>query len=394
MRLVIYLRLLYISNINIGSPKSIGIIKKVFGQIESFHTLNYSVDLLFEKNNRFFFYDTNLNSAHFIRPKPKDSFLNTIRRKDSLGYLEQFLNTKSYDIVYLRFVALNIGTLLFFKTANTYSDVTILEIPTYPYLKEQLLKLKRNNFLSGLRLIKQVLIDYVIKIILKKYVKLIVLTIPKKKLWRIPVVSIENGIHLSAIRIHDKKSLNDHIILFTATNIDVWQGLDRLVIGLHNYFKTNILHPNITIKIAGEGFEKDNLLRLSRKYGLEKNIIFCGAASGKKLRALYDEADIAIGSLGRHRQKTNTVSTLKAKEFCAKGIPFIYSNDEPSLTGKEIFALKLPANDDPIDFSEILKFYEQIRKQPDLKYKIRKFSEKYDWLNQVRLIHQKALEIR
>ncbi|MEG2480028.1 MAG: hypothetical protein RSA50_07120, partial [Mucinivorans sp.] len=40
---------------------------------------------------------------------------------------------------------------------------------------------------------------------------------------------------------------------------------------------------------------------------------------------LFEQADIAIGSLARHRSGITTIKTLKNREYAARGIPFIYS---------------------------------------------------------------------
>ena len=130
----------------------------------------------------------------------------------------------------------------------------------------------------------------------------------------------------------------------------------------------------------------------SGKYYYPEPIDFKGLdeifLSGEALDFMYDEADLAIGSLGRHRQNTNQVSTLKIKEFCARGKPFIYSNDEPTLNGLEEFALKVPANDSSIDFKKVIQFYLKVEKSVEIPKRMRKIAiEKYDWVHQIKIIH-------
>lgn len=383
------LKLLYITGLNIKYYASFGILKKILGQVNAFITLNYDVDLCFFVDNDYLLFSTNSEKFYSSKGSRSSSILNTLKGMSALCHLSKEIEQRNYDIVYIRFVSLNINTLLFLKSIKKHTKFIILEIPTFPYMKEKYARTNKKNYFAFIRFLKCCFMDYSIRKLLRRYISFIVLTIPKKSLWRIPVVSIENGIDLQKIGPRNKPVANNKIVFFTATNIENWQGLDRLIYGLSIYYQQNKDDAKeVIIKIAGEGSEKNRLERLVKKLRLEKNVQFFGQKSGKYLDKLYDEADIAIGSLGRHRQKTNMVSTLKVKEYCAKGIPFIYSNDEPALTGREGFALKVPADDSPIDFCEVIDFFKRVHNsQADIIEMKDLAKRKFDWIHQIGLVH-------
>jgi glycosyltransferase involved in cell wall biosynthesis len=384
------LKILYITNINIKKNNTAGVVRKILGQVNGFIKLGHDIDLSLRYGKISILIDT-IEKKHYLLNQI-DKIL-CARKKKTLYYLKRQISRVGYDVIYIRFSKLNLGTLAFLSRIKPHTKLIVLEIPTYPYMREKLAKIPKSDYWSHIGFYKQLLIDFVIKSVIRKYIGLIVLTIPKKRLWGIPVVFTENGIDLNKMSLKKKKTDSASITICTATNIDIWQGLDRLILGLQRFYRDRSNDLDIKIKIAGEGSQKEFLERLTRKLDLETQVSFHGQLTGKDLDGFYNEADIAVGSLGRHRQMTNFVSTLKIKEYCAKGIPFIYSNDEPSLTGKEDFALKLPANDNCVNIYDVINFYEQVKVDPQTIDRMRKFARNYDWVTQIKRVDHQLTRI-
>lgn len=384
------MKLLYMTNVNLKGDISYGILKKIFGQVNAFDQLGYDVDLYFPCGNDYILYETDRDYYSCYGGLKSNSIINTLKRKSAACHLSKIMQNLNYDVLYVRFSSLNINTLFFLRSIQGLTKCVILEIPTYPYIKEKYIRMQEPTGIKQLKFIKYCFIDFVVRTMIKNFLHFIVLTIPKKRLWGIPVVSIENGIDYNKVvdrkRIKDKKT----ITLFAVTLIEEWQGLDRLVYGIHNYVNKKGNNGRINCVIAGDGPVREKLKSLVQKLHLENSIIFCGKKSGKALDALYDQADIAIGSLGRHRHQANAVSTLKTKEYCAKGIPFIYSNDEPTLNGKESFALKVPADDSAIDIDAVIMLYNRMIDNSEVTKEMKKLArERYDWIHQIRTINDK-----
>lgn len=381
------MNLFYFVGSGMDKEASLGIYNKIIGQIEALKKCNYKIDLCYTENDTIIIQDTFDYQTILCEKVPKKRQRSS-KANQLLKFVAGYLAGKSYDVAYIRSGALSYYSLFFFSLIKRYIKLILIEFPTYPYSFEMLSNASRMGLIEKTRLFRRVLIDMVVRWVIRAYVDYIVLTIPKNSLWGIPVISIENAINIESVSLRNKPEPLEKIRLFAATHIATWQGLDRVVYGLHEYEK-RARPSNIVIKIAGGGPQKGFLTDLIKKLHLEDKIIFCGPLKGKLLDELFDEADIAIGSLGRHRQKTNLCSTLKVKEYCGKGVPFIYSNDEPTLTGNEPFALKLAADESPVDFNKVVEFVYETRRDPKIPYKMRKFAEDhYDWTVQMKKIHK------
>jgi hypothetical protein len=69
---------------------------------------------------------------------------------------------------------------------------------------------------------------------------------------------------------------------------------------------------------------------------------------------------------------------LKAREYLARGIPFIYGYNDTDLENeKDIaeFVYKVPANDSTINMEQIISFYDKVKQVTDYPEKIRNFAE-------------------
>ena len=65
--------------------------------------------------------------------------------------------------------------------------------------------------------------------------------------------------------------------------------------------------------------------------------------------------------MGRHRSGVFYNSSLKGKEYCAKGLPIV-SGVETELDSHPEYEYyyRVPANDDPVNIYEIIKFYDKV----------------------------------
>jgi hypothetical protein len=66
------------------------------------------------------------------------------------------------------------------------------------------------------------------------------------------------------------------------------------------------------------------------------------------LDELFEQADMGIGSLARHRSGITHIKTLKNREYAARGLPFIYSEMDSDFEGKP-YILKAKADESPIE---------------------------------------------
>ena len=98
--------------------------------------------------------------------------------------------------------------------------------------------------------------------------------------------------------------------------------------------------------------------------------------SGTELDALFADADLALGSLGMHRLGLHRSSSLKAREYCARGVPFVLGSDDPDFPDGIPFVHQVAADESPIDVSALADFVDNLRERsPDASIVMRRYAE-------------------
>ena len=243
----------------------------------------------------------------------------------------------------------------------------VMEIPTYPYDQEYI----------GFSRRKLLFIDQCFRHSLAKQLCGIVTFSDYKTIFGIPTIQISNGIDFSQIKL--KQQVNDtnkELHLIGVAEIHYWHGFDRLVKGLADYYDS---HPNYKVffHIVGDFFgqrEKDDILPIIKQHKLENYVTLHGAKHGEELDRLFEKADMAIGSLARHRSGITHIKTLKNREYAARGRSFIYSETDSDFENKP-YILKVPADETAIDINSLIHFYEKQSLSPlEIRESIRSLS--------------------
>ena len=81
---------------------------------------------------------------------------------------------------------------------------------------------------------------------------------------------------------------------------------------------------------------------------------------GAALDAVYERCAIGIDSLARHRSGIVVLSSLKSREYGAKGIPMINSCKIDILEEDFPYLLRVPADESPINMNEVFDFYDRV----------------------------------
>ena len=225
----------------------------------------------------------------------------------------------------------------------------VMEIPTYPYDQEYI----------GFSRKATLLIDKCFRHTLAKRLSGVITFSDYQTIFGSRTIQISNGIDFKQIKL--KKHINDtshELHLIGVAEIHYWHGFDRLVKGLVNYYQANSGY-NVYFHIVGNFAakrEENDILPLIKKYNLERYVILHGMRHGEELDELFEQADMGIGSLARHRSGITHIKTLKNREYAARGLPFIYSEMDSDFEGKS-YILKAKADESPIEIPAILEFH-------------------------------------
>jgi len=339
--------------------KSIGLWKKNINQMDFFNQSGFDVQYFhLESNDNFYVNSLIKNSPYFSQYKWKK--------------LSNF--TKHVDIIYIRYPMGDremVQTLKEIKIKSPKIKI-LLEIPTYPYLDELTNKkisffyIRKDNFATQN---------------LYKYVDRIITFSNDDEIWGIPTFKISNTVNFEKISSIKKPVSNNCINLIAVATFGKWHGYDRVIHGLAKYYEGREKNSEkIKLHLVGTGKILGKYKQIVKDKNLQNIVLFHGLKNGNELDQLYEIADIALDSMGRHRSNVFYNSTLKGKEYGAKGLPIV-SGVETELDNFQNFPyyLRVPADDSPINIEEIIKFYNEIFENKDkseIIKEIRSFNEK------------------
>jgi len=146
---------------------------------------------------------------------------------------------------------------------------------------------------------------------------------------------------------------------------------------------------------VGEGDALPALKQLTNNLGLNRYVVFNGTKAGEELDKIFDESDVAIGSLGNHRKGLNSDSALKNREYCARGIPFVIASSDQDFPESFPYILKIPSDDSLVDINKIIEWYEELtQSHPNYSTEMRKYTEEHlSWDAKMRPVIEKIKEI-
>lgn len=337
-------RLFFFTVIDFTNWNSDGICKKILTQVKAFRDMGYTVDFCYTKKGDT--YIENGNSSQCIGKKRSH-----IVRKDVCSNVFAYVEDKKYDAVYIRYCFAERSFIKLLKCFHEKCGKVVVEIPTYPYDDEFLDRWDRRLFLA---------LDKVYRNKMYKYVDKIATFSRDDEIFGIPTIQIANGIDFSKIKERKPSELGNTINIIAVAMISKWHGYDRLIRGMGEYYK-NGGRREICFYIVGDGDELENYKKIVGEYGIGERVVFCGAMYGEELDALYNKSTLAVEVLGGHRKGIYISSSLKSREYAAKGLPMVTSMiiDIFENTGYS-YLYKVSEDENPVDVSQMLEFYDNI----------------------------------
>lgn len=187
-----------------------------------------------------------------------------------------------------------------------------------------------------------------------------------------------NGIDLDHIqpRMLSNNCPGERIVLIGVAALAEWHGYDRLIRSIARFNSTCLTETSINFFVVGDGPVKESLQQLASDLGVSDCVRFFGFLTGKSLDQLYDEADIGVASLGLYRVGLNEASSLKSREYVARGLPFINSGRDFDFEPKPEFVFQVENNQHDLDLQEIVKWFKSLNYNLELRDKIRDFALK------------------
>lgn len=337
-----------------------GIIKKICNQYKTFESYGFEMKM----------YCPYIQRNHRIH-----SIIRRLPFSGEISYGGEYVkNAKDYAFVFLRSPwFMNMDTPQFLKKMkqNNPQIRIIVEVPTYDpsWGKGEInhwhmwpLYWKNVNAIRHL----------------KESVDRIMTFSRDETIYDIPTLCTSNAIDPKSIKPVDHiNSIENRINLIACSSMAFWHGFDRIIEGMKNYYQGDHIYE-IIFHLVGDGEETENYKKLIDRYKLNDYIILYGYKSGQELNDIYNLSDIAIDSLGRHRSKVYYNSSLKGKEYLAKGLPVVSGvtnelDDDKSFK----YYLRVPADDSPVEMSKIIEFYNKIYNGNRTRIEIEQYISRY-----------------
>lgn len=355
------MNVIYLAHADLASPRMLGVKKKIYSQISAFNRNQCVAEM------------------HNFYPSVKASLATKIRTalnptKANIGTFDDKIDFSRFDLAYIRAPLCDYGfsrLLQRIKKTNPKCK-TLIEIPTYPYDAEK--------FRAGLLHLPNAIKDSVYRSLIKRnLVDKIVTFSSHAEINGIPTIRITNGIDIAETPAKAFRELSDEIFVICVGNVSFYHGYDRFIRGILDWNSRKEV-PRVRLIVVGDGPHINFLKTLTQRYdaSLSGSVEFVGPAQGADLDRLFDASHIAIDHLGLHRKGLTQLSSLKSKEYAARGIPFMLSHDDPAFNELREFTLSLPSDETPIDIAEVVKFA-QTTVRPESGDTMRAYSTKFDW---------------
>ncbi len=289
--------------------------------------------------------------------------------------------SRRYDLIYMRYIITFGNAPKALRAMKEKGAKLIVEHPTYPVKNGRTTSLLRKPFFWYS--------DRVFRKIEKLIDQYALIGDPcDKTLNGVPAMNIVNGIDADSLPMHRVRREGD-VSLLALASMSRWQGYDRLIEALAAYRGKE----RVVVHMAGG--EGDGSLaewkKLAQDRGVFDQVIFHGEMFGEKLDALVERCDVGVGGLGLYRIRQQRSMTLKLREYMARGLPFVYAVDDPSVPEEASFCLRLANDESPIDLESIVSFALQSRRDETVPQRMRAYAKTHmSWEGVLKEVFEKV----
>lgn len=190
-----------------------------------------------------------------------------------------------------------------------------------------------------------------------------------KNVWVVP-----NGISVAKYKLRTSPILGDklRIIFLKGTSGNApWNGLDRLISSIDDFSNKE----NIELIICGSIIEGEIPYR--------HYIKLTGYMNSEELDSLISNVHLGFSTLCLFRKNLEEAAVLKAREYYARGLPFVYGYIDPDLEKIEVaknYSYKVENNESKLNFDLILNFIKNVYKDSNHPSIMRNIAiENLDW---------------
>lgn len=337
-------KLLYITFVDFSNIRFIGVIKKIKSQIKVFEQSGYDVTLIAQyKKGVYKSESSNSDSFHVFK-----NYTSKSRRKFLTDFVIAELVYFKYSFSYIRFQFFCPNVLNMLRAMKMKGIVNLMEIPTFPYENE----LKKQGLCGFLKL----MCDIFFRKYSVKYIDRFITYSNDTEIYGTKTINTINGVDLDYLPISKYKVTNE-LNLIAVASMMPWHGYDRLLKGIKSYGDKSHEQINVHFHLVGDGDALGQYKKYVMDNKLEDKVTFYGNKDGSELNEIFDKCSMGVSSLGLHRIGLNSASTLKAREYAARGLFVITTCALDFLKETDELFLNVPSEDIEVDIEKIVMYY-------------------------------------
>lgn len=342
--------MIYITYVNLNDIGHIGVKKKIISQIGVFKKEFGKVYLTMYSGQMFYL----LEDQKIIEKKL--AITKQICNEILIKWIEKYHIKRTY----IRYCFADKWFLQFLKRQKEMGIKSVLEIPTYPYEGE----------VDNKRIAIE---DNYYKDHLYKYIDYVATNSNRETVLGIKCITLFNGVDIEKNPLCKRKRKDNEIVLIGVSTLEIWHGYERILEGLHHYYKKPGTYK-ILFKIIGEGIEDNKYRSFASKYNLEQFVSFYGRLEGEQLNKQYDLSDLAVSSLGLFKTGIQNVTPIKGAEYCARGIPFICGYHDMRFDKRFSYIMEVSNDSNPINMYKVIDFYQKVIKKETYQNEMREYA--------------------
>jgi hypothetical protein len=178
-------------------------------------------------------------------------------------------------------------------------------------------------------------------------------------------VTISNGIDVEQVPVRTGERYTGQTLklLFLAGSASPWHGVEKLIQSLNREKNSNV-HLTIAGSISDEA---------KRLVANQSHITWQQTVDGEALNTLVNNAHLGVGSMGFQLSFLTQASTLKVREYWARGIPFVLGYTDVDLECqpdmRSFYHQVKPGEE--IDLEKIRDFAQRVYALPGVEQKMR-----------------------
>lgn len=348
------MKVLYLAFVDFKDA-SYGPAKKILSACKALEALNHDVTIIGRNGNS----TVCMHSQHVEclgrhQQYKIGKFQTLLDKSAQIRDLSKYIKQNMFDICYIRYDLCTLEFLKLLSLLHRHVRRIVVEVATYPYNKEY------SGVIGGLRLSY----DRILGPVMKKYVDRIIsfYPVPNNTFFSIPVVTVPNGFDFDSVQMIKNDIVPYDIDIAAVSTMRHWHAYERIINGLGNYYEANRTNPNcrkVILHLVGKGPDEKKYKELVTSRAIENYVIFHGSKSGKELDDILEKCELGLDSLGRHRTEINVLSSLKSREYGAKGLPIINSCKIDIIDSEFQYFLQVPSDESDVNVQSIIDFYDR-----------------------------------